>query len=37
MQNTKQISEQSQCDQAKYEYIKSSYTEIYEVLQSLRK
>ncbi|XP_029345645.1 kelch-like protein 3 isoform X2 [Acyrthosiphon pisum] len=35
MQNTKQISESSQCDQAKYEYKKSSYTEIYKVLQTL--
>eukprot|EP00102_Acyrthosiphon_pisum_P014759 XP_008184985.1 PREDICTED: kelch-like protein 2 isoform X2 [Acyrthosiphon pisum] len=36
MQNTKQISEPSQCDQAKYEYKKTSYTEIYKVLQTLR-
>jgi len=37
MQNTKQILEPSQYDQAKYEYEKLLYTEIYEVLQSLRK
>ncbi|XP_016662464.2 kelch-like protein 3 [Acyrthosiphon pisum] len=36
MQNTKQISEPSQCDQAKYEYKKTSYTEIYNVLQTSR-
>ncbi|XP_029345949.1 ring canal kelch homolog isoform X2 [Acyrthosiphon pisum] len=37
MQNTNQIPENSRCEQAKYEYKKSSYSEIYEVLQSLRK
>ncbi|CAI6371856.1 unnamed protein product [Macrosiphum euphorbiae] len=36
MQNTMQISEPSLFDQAKYEYKKSSYTEIYKVLQNLR-
>ncbi|XP_060871864.1 kelch-like protein 2 isoform X2 [Metopolophium dirhodum] len=37
MQNTKQIPEPSRCELAKYEYKKSSYGEIYDVLQSLRK
>ncbi|XP_016659573.1 kelch-like protein 2 [Acyrthosiphon pisum] len=37
MQNTKQIPESSRCEPAKYEYKKSSYVEIYDVLQSLRK
>eukprot|EP00102_Acyrthosiphon_pisum_P026849 XP_016664059.1 PREDICTED: ring canal kelch homolog [Acyrthosiphon pisum] len=37
MQNTKQIPETSRCEPAIYEYKKSSFSEIYEVLQSLRK
>ncbi|XP_016659594.1 kelch-like protein 2 isoform X5 [Acyrthosiphon pisum] len=37
MQNTKQIPEPSQCEPAKYEYKKSSYADIYDVLQSLRR
>ncbi|XP_029344894.1 kelch-like protein 2 isoform X2 [Acyrthosiphon pisum] len=37
MQNTKKIPEFSRCESTKYEYKKSSYAEIYDVLQSLRK
>jgi len=36
MQNTKQILEPSKCEPATYEYEKSSFSGIYEVLQSLR-
>ncbi|XP_029346291.1 ring canal kelch homolog [Acyrthosiphon pisum] len=36
MQNTKQIPEPTRCEPAKYEYKKSSYTEMYKVLQTLR-
>ncbi|XP_060875997.1 ring canal kelch homolog [Metopolophium dirhodum] len=37
MQNTKQIPEPSKWEPKKYEYSKSSYAEIFKVLQSLRK
>nr|BAH72823.1 ACYPI008207 [Acyrthosiphon pisum] len=36
MENLKQIPESKKCEQAKYEYIKSSYAGMFEVLQSLR-
>eukprot|EP00102_Acyrthosiphon_pisum_P027940 XP_016665150.1 PREDICTED: ring canal kelch homolog [Acyrthosiphon pisum] len=36
MENTKQIPEPRRCESAKYKYKKSSYVEIFEVLQSLR-
>ncbi|XP_060871862.1 kelch-like protein 2 [Metopolophium dirhodum] len=36
MQNTKQIPEPNRCESAIYKYKKTSFSEIYEVLQSLR-
>jgi len=37
MQDTKQIPESIRSEAAKYKYQKSSYVEMFEVLQSLRK